>query len=126
MRTLSWQAFDRAVEQIASGAGDWNGIYGIPRGGLVLAVALSHRLALPLLPEARPGCLVVDDVYETGLTLAPFEHLPDSQVVVWVSKVEPRWWQAVEVTHASEWLVFPWEHAAAAEIDEQRYRASRR
>jgi hypothetical protein len=103
MRTLSGQAFDRAVEQIASGAGDWNDTYGIPRRGLV-----------------------VNDVDETGLSLAPFEHLPDSQVVVWVSKVEPHWWQAVEVTHASEWLVFACEHAAAAEIDEQRYRASHR
>ena len=69
---------------------------------------------------------MVDDVDETGLTLAPFEHLPDSQVVVWVSKVERRWWQAVEVTHTSAWLVFPREDAVAAEIDEQRHRASRR
>jgi hypothetical protein len=103
MRTLSWQPFDRAVEQIASGAGDWNGTHGIPRGGLV-----------------------VNDVDETGLSLAPIEHLSDNQVVGWVNKVEPRWWKAVEVPHASEWLVFPWEHSAAAEIDEQRCRASHR
>jgi len=108
---------------LASGC---NGIFGIPRGGLVLAVALSHRLDLPLLRDAQPGCVVVDDVVETGLTLAPYQHLPDSRVVVWVSKVEPRWWQAVETTHSSAWLVFPWEDGTAAAADEQRYRAARR
>jgi xanthine phosphoribosyltransferase len=125
MRTLSWQAFDRAVEQIARGASGFDGVYGIPRGGLVLAVALSHRLGLPLLAEAQPGCLVVDDVYETGLTLAPYRQLENSRVVVWISKAEPQWWHAVEVTRTSEWLVFPWEHTAAAVADEASYRASR-
>ncbi len=125
MRTLSWQAFDRAVEQIARDASGVQGVYGIPRGGLVLAVALSHRLGLPLLAEAEPGCLVVDDVYETGLTLAPYRQLQNSRVVVWISKAEPQWWHAVEVTRSSEWLVFPWESTAAAVDDEASYRASR-
>jgi hypoxanthine phosphoribosyltransferase len=91
----------------------------------VLAVALSHRLDLPLLQTPQPGCLLVDDVYETGLTLAPHRELADARVVVWVSKVEPQWWQAVEVMSSSEWLVFPWEDAAAASADEAAYRASR-
>ena len=46
-------------------------------------------------------------------------------MVVWVSKAEPQWWQAVEVTHSSEWIVFPWEQAAAAARDEADYHASR-
>jgi hypoxanthine phosphoribosyltransferase len=126
MRILSWEAFDRAVEQIVLNASGCNGVFGIPRGGLVLAVALSHRLAVPLLGEAQPGCLVVDDVYETGLTLAPYRDLERGQVVVWMSKAEPQWWQAVEITSSTEWLVFPWENRAAAASDAQRYRASRR
>lgn len=133
MRTLSWQAFDQAVERIATTTlstpfpttGGCTGVFGVPRGGLVLAVALSHRLELPLLHQAEPGCLVVDDVYETGLTLEPYRHLENTRVAVWISKAEPRWWQAVEVTSSSEWLVFPWEQAATAAADEQLYRASR-
>jgi hypoxanthine phosphoribosyltransferase len=137
MRTLSWQAFDQAVERIAANviaanaiaadnnAAGCSGVFGVPRGGLVLAVALSHRLSLPLLHQAEPGCLVVDDVYETGLTLEPYRHLDNARVAVWISKAEPQWWQAVEVTSSSEWLVFPWEHGAAAAADEQLYRASR-
>jgi hypoxanthine phosphoribosyltransferase len=69
--------------------------------------------------------LVVDDVYETGLTLAPYRQLEGSQVVVWISKAEPQWWQAVEVVESSEWIVFPWENPSMAAVDEQQYRASR-
>ncbi|WP_438982652.1 phosphoribosyltransferase [Vulcanococcus sp.] len=127
MLTLNWQDFERAVEAIVGRCRgrQFCGVHGIPRGGLVLAVTLSHRLDLPLLSSAEPGCLLVDDVYETGLTLEPYRHLENSTTVVWMSKVEPLWWQAVDVTQTHEWIVFPWENAAAAELDEQLYRASR-
>ena len=127
MRLLSWHDFDRAVEWIAQRWGDrrCSGIYGVPRGGLVLAVALSHRLELPLLPVPQPGCLVVDDVFETGRTLAPHRELAGAELLVWISKAEPEWWRAVEVTSSAEWIVFPWENSARAEADERRYRAER-
>ena len=127
MRHLSWHDFDRAVEQMAKTCGGLpiSAICGIPRGGLVLAVALSHRLGLPLLSEPQPGCLVVDDVYETGRTLAPHRDLEGATLLVWISKAEPQWWQAVEVTSSSDWIVFPWESQAAAAADAQLYRASR-
>ena len=127
MRHLSWQDFDRAVDTIAASCqgAQLCGIHGIPRGGLVLAVALSHRLALPLLERPQPACLVVDDVYETGRTLEPFRDLERARHVVWVSKAAPQWWQAVEVRDSAEWIVFPWESASAAAADEALYRASR-
>jgi hypoxanthine phosphoribosyltransferase len=127
MRLLSWHDFDRAVEAIAQGWGHrrFSGIHGIPRGGLVLAVALSHRLELPLLAEPQPGCLVVDDVFETGRTLAPHRELAGAELLVWISKAEPVWWQAVEVTDSAAWIVFPWEQAERAAADEQGYRQSR-
>ena len=127
MRHLSWHDFDRAVEQMAKTCGGRpaNGIFGIPRGGLVLAVALSHRLELPLLSEPQPGCLVVDDVFETGRTLAPFRDLEGSTLLVWISKAQPLWWQAVQVDPSPEWIVFPWENAERAAVDEGRYRQKR-
>ena len=127
MRHLNWHDFDRAVEQMAriGGGRSCSGIHGIPRGGLVLAVALSHRLELPLLSEAQPGCLVVDDVFETGRTLAPYRELEGSTLLVWISKAEPLWWQAVEVDPSPDWIVFPWENAERAAADERRYRLER-
>ena len=128
MRSLSWQEFEHAVDSIAArlGGRSHSGVYGIPRGGLVLAVTLSHRLELPLLAQAEPGCLLVDDVYETGRTLEAYRHVADCTALVWVSKVMPQWWQAVEVVSTNEWIVFPWESAAQATADERAYRASRR
>ncbi|MFZ9621719.1 MAG: phosphoribosyltransferase [Prochlorococcaceae cyanobacterium] len=127
MLVLSWNDFELAVEHMVSNCAgqSFAGVYGVPRGGLVLAVVLSHRLELPLLLEPCPGALVVDDVYESGQTLAPYRKLDGATVWVWISKVEPQWWQAAMVSPSKEWIVFPWESSAAAAADEQQYRASR-
>jgi xanthine phosphoribosyltransferase len=128
MRHLSWQDFDQAVECIGLTypRPTFSGIYGIPRGGLVLAVSLSHRLQIPLLDQPIADCLVVDDIYETGRTLKPFQQRSDVTTWVWISKQPTAWWHAVETTGSSDWIVFPWENAAAASDDESLYRASRR
>ena len=127
MRHLSWQDFDQAVEGIARRCEDqcFSGIYGIPRGGLVLAVSLSHRLQLPLLDQPKAQCLVIDDIYETGRTVEPFRERRDLTTWVWFSKQPADWWQALETTTSSDWIVFPWENPAAAGDDEKLYRASR-
>jgi len=127
MRTLSWADFDRALETALTRfeSSRFSGVYGVPRGGLVLAVCLSHRLGIPLLEQPQAGCLVVDDIYETGQTVEPFRERSDITTVVWISKVPPLWWQALEVQPGHEWVLFPWENAAAANADELQYRASR-
>lgn len=128
MRVLSWLEFDQAVQRLAErwSAAPFAGVYGVPRGGLCLAVALSHALERPLLAEPQPDALIVDDVYETGRTLeALHARFPTARCVVWVSKRPVQWWDAVVVTDSSEWLLFPWENAAQAQADEQTYRNSR-
>lgn len=126
MRTLTWDEFDDAVERMATfgRVAPLAGVYGLPRGGLPLAVALSHRLNVPLLQRPERWCLVVDDIYETGRTLKPFKD-QDVHVAVWMSKAEPEWWMAAEVVNSSEWILFPWEDPAAAKSEEEAYRASR-
>jgi len=127
MRILSWGEFDAAVASLALQAEAYGcqAIYGFPRGGLPLAVALSHKMGLPLAEHLGPHRLVVDDVFETGRTLSRARHLPGVLPVVWISKAEPTWWKAAEVVTSQEWLVFPWESLTAAQFDEESYRASR-
>ena len=129
MKELSWQQFDQAVSSLAEqfvGRG-CSGVFGVPRGGLCLAVGLSHALEIPLLLVPSPDALIIDDVYETGRTLETLrEQFPDASFAVWVSKSQALWWTTVEVSAAEEWVVFPWENAEKASADQAAYRASRR
>ena len=129
MIRLGWNHFDLAVKALSNqfSASEYSGVFGVPRGGLCLAVALSHALDLPLLDNPTPHALIVDDVYETGRTLDALRlQCPDATFAVWVSKCPPQWWLAAEVVDSPEWLLFPWENADQAKADEQAYRCSRR
>ena len=68
---FTWDEFDKSVEYITNKCKflELSGIYGVPRGGLCLAVALSHKLKIKLISEPTKNSLIVDDVYETGTTL---------------------------------------------------------
>ena len=127
MRLLGWGEFNSCVNSITNECkgNQFSGVYGFPRGGLCLAVALSHALNIPLLEEIRPGCLVVDDVYETGKTLNKVLEVPNTTTFVWYSKVQPQWWNAIHTSQPNEWLVFPWENRARAEEDMNTYQISR-
>lgn len=128
MQVLSWGQFDQAVHLLAAQFADSavTGVYGVPRGGLCLAVALSHAIDRPLLSLPEQSALIVDDVYETGRTLkALHAQVPQASFAVWVSKRSPDWWTAAVLADSSEWLVFPWENHDLAQSDEQAYRASR-
>ena len=125
MRILTWADFDHAVEQIATAYPGAPAVYGFARGGLCLSVAISHRIGIPHLRDPEPSCLVVDDIYETGKTLATLRHLPGACHAVWISKVTPTWFHAVEVTHDPSWVLFPWESPTYAQEDCNAYHASR-
>jgi xanthine phosphoribosyltransferase len=127
MRYLAWAEFDRAVCRIADlyRGRPFVGVYGFPRGGLCLAAAVSHHTGLPLLTELKPGCLAVDDIYETGVTLSRALEVTECECMVWISKAPPVWWHAVEVIAPPDWVVFPWENPNHAIKDEAAYRAAR-
>jgi len=52
---FTWSEFDKSVEEIADKCRfkEFSGIYGVPRGGLCLAVALSHKLKINLISSFR-------------------------------------------------------------------------
>ena len=90
-----------------------------------MAVAISHSLRIPFLNNPQPMSLVVDDVYETGLTLNQVREVPDVTAFVWLSKAEAEWWNAVEICDAEEWLVFPWENPCFAEQEKNFFQLTR-
>ena len=88
MKKLKWIDFDECISSIYIRCKNkkFEGVYGFPRGGLCLAVALSHSLGIPLLDEPKNNSLIVDDIYDTGYTLEKVKHIKSSETHVWVSK----------------------------------------
>ena len=88
MYKLSWEEFDNCISSISKKCKNksFKGVYGFPRGGLCLAVALSHSLELPLLSEPKENSLLIDDIYESGYTLEKIRNIKGSETHVWVRK----------------------------------------
>ena len=112
IRYFSWNEFDKSVNHIANKCLLWklSGIYGVPRGGLCLAVALSHKLNLEIIEKPIKNSLIVDDVFETGLTLSIYKNIEGAKHFVLFSKKDPSWWNTVNLSKKKEWIVFPWEN----------------
>ena len=124
---FTWNEFDKSVDYIANQCKKlkFSGIYGVPRGGLCLAVALSHKLNVQLIDKPLKSSLIVDDVYETGITLSNFKNIESVNFFVLVSKKEPIWWNAVNLSLQEEWIVFPWENIENEHNEEKEYKNKR-
>lgn len=116
---MSWEEFDKAVDilvgQIKKERYPPKAIYGVPRGGLILAVCLSHRLKIPLVTEPTEGALLVDDVAETGKTLEKI-YFDDRDfmfhgVAVLYMSTESKFLVGhfARAKSSKDWIVFPWE-----------------
>ena len=123
IRHFTWKEFDKSVEHIASKCRflQFSGIYGVPRGGLCLAVALSHKLKINLISEPLKNSLIVDDVYDTGITLKNFKDIEGAMFFVLFSKIKPTWWNTVFISDKSKWIVFPWENTSNIQSDRIDY-----
>ena len=126
-RYFTWSEFDKSVDYIANQCKFWklSGIYGVPRGGLCLAVALSHKLNIQLIEKPLKYSLIVDDVFETGITLRNFKDIEGANFFVLISKKKPIWWNAVNLSYKKEWIIFPWENKNNQLKEEQEYNEKR-
>ena len=126
-RYFSWSEFDKSVDYIANQfkLRKLSGVYGVPRGGLCLAVALSHKLNIKLIEKPLKNSLIVDDVFETGFTLSNFKNIEGANFFVLVSKKKPIWWNTVTLSYKKEWIVFPWENKKNELKEEKEYLKNR-
>ena len=107
-------------------------IYGIPRGGLIPAVMLSHRLDIPLVKgDIGPDTLVVDDICDSGETL---DKLVKKYQTLYsfpfnlktavlhckphTSCFEPTLY--VEKWNKNVWLTYPWEDKYSKTIQDYK------
>ena len=127
IKYFTWREFDKAVEHIANKCMflEFSGIYGVPRGGLCLAVALSHKLKINLISEPKKNSLIVDDIYETGETLNNLRDIEGAMFFVLFSKSKPTWWNTVLTSEKNDWIVFPWENSENFNLDRNEYKKRR-
>lgn len=98
----------------------FSGVWGQPRGGLIIAVILSHHLELPLITWPRivmkilalfgigKRILIADDIADTGKTLWLFrKHAIVTCFFHRQSKITPVIW--IREKKNGQWIIFPWE-----------------
>ena len=91
-------------------------VMGLPRGGMIPAVLISHQLDIPFVLHPGKNTLVVDDINDTGETLskapgaywAVLHHKP-------TSKFQHNFY-AKEVN--DQWIVYPWEREDSQAIQD--------
>jgi hypoxanthine phosphoribosyltransferase len=118
---MTWEMFHYAIiklgEKIKSHK-DFKNIYGIPRGGLVVAVALSHYLNIPLIiheEDITIDTLIVDDISDTGNTLSRYpNNILATIYITNHTKVIPNHYV---FTRKSDWVTYPWEILDYVEVE---------
>jgi len=117
---LSWTDIENFVDSLAMHLNKQNfkpnGVYGIPRGGLIPAVMVSHRLAVPMLLAPIKGCIVVDDIVDTGQTILGYKSSASQTGDYFIATIIQRTNKTTtpaDFTHkeitGDQWVVFPWE-----------------
>lgn len=115
---ISWSWVDHQINVLANKINNVNeyvAVTGIPRGGLIPAVMLSHKLGLKYIPyeqaiSKRRPILVVDDISDSGLTLTDIGNKGFKTATLCVrynTQYTPDYY-GEEIT-SDRWLVFPWE-----------------
>ena len=69
-----------------------------------------NKLNIKLIEKPLKYSLIVDDVFETGITLSNYKNIEGANFFVLVSKKKPIWWNTVNLIQKKEWIVLPWEN----------------
>ena len=119
---LSWSDVDGLIDKLCGRILNdlplIDSVYGIPRGGLIPTVLVSHRLKLPYVSVIGKNTLVVDDICDSGVTL---KNSPGIYTAVLYQKPEtacftPSVWADLHL--GNEWLLFPWERVDSKEMQD--------
>jgi len=114
-----WIPYERDARKLAAkimAIGKPRNIYGKPRGGLCLAVKLSHLLNVPMIYEESqigPDTQIVEDTCDTGATLYRLARLTKRPVMAIFANNATRQIEVPGLIYLEEtdggWVDFPWE-----------------
>jgi len=115
---INWNLYDEMCQQLAviihDTFPDIEYVYGIPRGGLPLAVRISHLLGLKLIIRKnliKPKyTIIVDDISDTGSTLLNFCNSSACKTATLFIRVDSKFSPDITLSLVTdEWIEFPYE-----------------
>ena len=121
-RYISWEEVETLVnilhDNILESGINLIQIYGIPRGGLIPAIMLSHKMDIPITNNYFNN-LVIDDICDSGETLKPFKsptavlhYKPHTSII------EPTFYACK--FESDDWIVYPWENKDTEAIQDYK------
>ena len=128
---LTWKDIENQItdlaEQISKSRENIIAVYGLPRGGLIPAVLLSHKLGIkyvnewPLLKHLYhpDNVLIVDDICDSGKTLKGYNNYPTVTLHYKPSAVtKPTFYN--NIAEEDVWIVYPWENEDSHTIQDYK------
>ena len=117
---VSWGTYQKMTVALSKKLkkGKFDFIFGIPRGGLPIAVSLSHILNIPLIvkiPNSKgKKILVVDDISDSGRSFNKYKIYKTAALFV---KSRTSHIPDYYVNKTNRWIVFPWETEKSSKYD---------
>lgn len=112
LRRISYNEVQALTEKVAaemksdSRLSSYTSLYGVPRGGVPVAMILGRLLDLPVVDSPTSQSIIVDDICDSGATLGRFNGALKAALFVKPhAKVKPDF--SGEETR--QWIEFPWE-----------------
>ena len=133
---LSWDDVEVLVKKLCNKITQSNldikDIWGLPRGGLIPAVMVSHKLGIPMTKGTiTPDTLIIDDICDSGVTLANFyktyqdEFAFPFDIKTAVLHYKPQT-SVFEPTlfanqwSSNNWIIYPWERKDSKSIQDYK------
>ena len=121
-RYYSYIDFEKDIQKMLPKLKDFefNNVYAMPRGGLLIGVRLSHLLGIPMITNKKDiteTTLIVDDIVDSGITLKKYKKYFIT-CLHWKPKsacFKPR----VYARQTSEYIVYPWERGSIPLVTER-------
>jgi hypoxanthine phosphoribosyltransferase len=125
----SWEEVEELVDllckQILKSGVPFNSIFGMPRGGLIPAVMMSHKLNIPLIINEKSiteSTLIVDDICDSGETFKelhikyPLSDFACLHFKPHTSIFTPNY--SANKFLSDDWIVYPWEEKDSKTIQD--------
>ena len=120
---ITWDGIDQLIDilckKILLDLPQIDSVVGIPRGGLIPATLVSHKLNLPYNNgPIGANTLVIDDICDSGNTIKNSIGVHTATLHTKLSAVVQPTLSASILVNESQWIVYPWERKDSEPIQD--------